>query len=32
MYVAAQRLIPGQDIGIDLSKEYALAKNMANDG
>jgi Flp pilus assembly protein TadD len=32
MYVAAQRLIPGQDIGIDLSKEYALAKNMVNDG
>ena len=28
MYVAAQRLIPGQDIGIDLSKEYALAKGM----
>jgi Flp pilus assembly protein TadD len=32
MYVAAQRLIPGQDVGIDLSKEYALAKGMANDG
>jgi Flp pilus assembly protein TadD len=28
MYVAAQRLIPGQDIGIDLSKEYALAKGV----
>jgi len=32
MYVAAQRLIPGQDIGIDLSKEYALAKGMADEG
>jgi tetratricopeptide (TPR) repeat protein len=32
MYVAAQRLIPGQDIGIDLSKEYAMAKGMVNDG
>jgi Flp pilus assembly protein TadD len=31
MYVAAQRLIPGQDVGIDLAKEYALAKGMAND-
>jgi hypothetical protein len=30
MYVAAQRLIPGQDIGIDLSKEYALAKGMVD--
>lgn len=31
MYVAAQRLIPGQDIGIDLSKEYGLAKGMVDD-
>lgn len=32
MYVAAQRLIPDQDIGIDLSKEYALAKGMVDEG
>lgn len=32
MYVAAQRLIPGQDVGIDLSKEYELAKGVVNDG
>ncbi|MFN6398863.1 MAG: tetratricopeptide repeat protein [Planctomycetota bacterium] len=32
MYVAAQRLIPGQDIGMDLSKEYAMAKGMVSDG
>ncbi len=31
MYVASQRLIPGQGVGIDLSKEYALAKSMLND-
>lgn len=30
MYVAAQRLIPEQEIGIDLSKEYALAKGMVD--
>ena len=31
MYVAAQRLIPGQDIGIDMSKEYELAKGIFDD-
>jgi hypothetical protein len=28
MYVAMQRLMPGVDAGIDLSKEYAKAKAM----
>ncbi|MEQ1903813.1 MAG: tetratricopeptide repeat protein [Pirellulaceae bacterium] len=28
MYVASQRLLPGQDVGIDLSKEYQLAKSL----
>ena len=28
MYVAAQRILPGQDIGIDLSSEFAQAKAM----
>jgi hypothetical protein len=30
MYVAMQRLMPGVDAGIDLSKEYAKAKAMFN--
>ena len=28
MYVAAQRILPGQDIGIDLSSEFAQAKSL----
>lgn len=29
LYVGMQRLLPGQDAGIDLAKEYELAKGLA---
>jgi hypothetical protein len=31
LYVGIQLLLPGQDAGIDLAREYELAKGMAGD-
>ena len=32
LYVGVQRLLPGQDAGIDLGREYEIAKVMAGGG
>lgn len=32
LYVGVQLLLPGQDAGIDFSREYELAKGMAGGG
>ena len=32
LYVGLQLLLPGQDAGIDLAREYELARGMVGDG
>ena len=32
LYVGVQLLLPGQDAGIDLGREYEMAKGMAGGG
>ena len=32
LYVGVQLLLPGQDAGIDLAREYAMARGMVGEG